>query len=375
MKRRIFTCSVHGLLLVLIHIVYFNMDITMPLENEVMGAIGKTENHFGGTGQYEDSNFVFINTAYDNALLHGVNEQGDSINLVVADRSMLATLFESLADHGNRHRYILCDILFDLESPHDARMAKELSRVKKLIMPVHAKGKGETELVFGGKKALADYITYEGKISKIRLYARSNASKTLPMEMYEDYNGIDTKVHWTGLWNEKGFVPYSIYPRYYFTQENISKHEISLGKLVRLLQHDDSLFYDFFLRDKIIVIGNFHADRHITPLGQFMPGSLVLFNTFLTLQSEAHFENWFWLLGIFMLFFMLAYYELYFYSGLVPRSRWSSILHFAGLSGLCIAISVVSNFLFGIHTTILPVILYFEVLHFLRKVYKPKHAL
>lgn len=374
MKRKITICVCHALVLVAVHLIYFNMNLTMPLENEVIGAIGKTESHFGGAGRYNDSGFVFINTAFDNALLSSLNEEGDSVNHVIANRELLARFFNILADHGNQHRYVLCDIMFDLPSPDDAALRTAIARIDKFILPAHTDylSHEQTPLIFSNKSALADYVTFEGRISKVRLFSREDDRKTLPLVMYEECNNTSTKVSWTGLWSGKNFIPYSIYPRYFFTQDRIRPHELSLGKIVKMLEVNGALFYQSFLKDKIIVIGNFHSDRHLTPIGQFMPGSLVLFNTYLSLQSNAHYYNWLWLVAIFLCFTLLSYYELYFRLHTFQKSKWPTVFRVLSLSGLCITISLVSNLTLGLYTTVLPVILYFECVHFLKRFYHLK---
>ena len=73
----------------------------------------------------------FINTAYDPAITQMQTEYDEPGNTVVIDRLKLAKLFDKLAENGNRHKYILCDILFDIKTDQDSILAKSIARVKK----------------------------------------------------------------------------------------------------------------------------------------------------------------------------------------------------------------------------------------------------
>ena len=124
------------------------------------------------------------------------------------------------------------------------------------------------------------------------------------------------------------------------------------------------------IRNKIIVVGNFKEDMHFTPLGP-MPGSLILLNTYLTLESGYHILKWSWFVFAFFCFALLCYYELYIKKQSQEKkekSLKSLFGHFLGLSGLCILLSLVSGLIFKVHITILPLILYIEAARYLQHV-------
>jgi hypothetical protein len=356
---------------VFLHLIYFNMNLNVPLEDELITAINKTEKYFTDSRNL-DTGFLFINTSENNALVPVDGENGSMPNRVIADRMLLGRLFQKLADHGNRHRYILCDLAFDTPSPQDSFFSAQLNRLSRIILPAHADYEtGEiTRPLFGKKWALADYVTFEGKVSKIMLYSRKDRQKTLPLVMYEECNGSPSGISLTGLWSSNSYIPFSIYPRYYFNDESIKQYEMRLDEVVHMLDLNDRIFYENILKGRIIVIGNFANDIHVTAVG-FMSGSLVLFNSYLTLEAKYHMYPWSWLLYSLTCFCALSYWEL-FYKKEKKETAWHAVLRFFGLTGFCIVLSLLSDFVFRIHTTVIPVIIYFQVILLCSRLFKFK---
>ncbi len=66
------------------------------------------------------SDFLFINTCYDNMLIDKLDEDGFPVgNQVITDRDKLTELFAKLNKNPDSYKYILCDIFFENESPSD----------------------------------------------------------------------------------------------------------------------------------------------------------------------------------------------------------------------------------------------------------------
>src|SRR6266496_4286432 len=164
-KKIIFSLG-HSVLLILLHIIYFNLNWSVPLEYEMMMAMNKAESFVGGHGNFEEGNYLFINTAYDVTLIRSETEYGDSGLIPVTDRRLLAEFFEKLTQYGNLHKYVLCDILFDKRTNEDSFLNKSFERLSKAIIPSEY-DKEEHHLkapFFKVKSAQADYITYEGLV-------------------------------------------------------------------------------------------------------------------------------------------------------------------------------------------------------------------
>lgn len=376
MIKKILISLGHSLLLIVLHVLYFNLNWSVPLEYEMMMAMNKGESFLEAHGKFDEKEYLFINTAYDLTVIKTETEDGDSGNIVITDRQMLSAFFEQLADHGNGHKYVLCDLFLDKSSENDSALARNIGRVSKIILP--AQYEQETRRlvkpIFNVKSAQADYVTYEGLVSKMRLYAKESKMKTLPMQMYEDCNNINAKVTFLGLWNKGSYIPWSIYPRYFFDTEAMKRHEIRFKHLLNLLKMGGASFYNEEIKNKILIIGNFMDDTHPTPVGS-MPGSLILFNTYLTLEASYHLLGWSWFLFAAISFTILCYIEFIYKKerpAITDRSWGRLFGHLLGVTGWCLLISFLSGLIFRVHITIIPVIIYLEVFRHFGKLFHVK---
>lgn len=373
MVKKIVLILVHSVVLLLLHLVYFNLNWSLPLEFEIMMKLTKTESFLGGKGRIdkEDYQYLFINTAYDQMLVRGETEYGDSGTIAIADRYMLTEFFEKMAEYDNKHQFILCDILFDHPSPADSLLNNSLSKVRQVIAPTgfneeqHKPQKPVVNIL----AAQADYITYEGLVSKVRLFAEESKTKTLPLLMYEKRNDVEVKVKQSGLFYRSNYIPRSVYPRYFFDAAAMKQHELRLKQVLDMLKLNGKGFYENAMQNKIIIIGDFVNDNHHTFIGT-MPGSLVLFNTYLTLQAGYHMLGISWFLFALVAFAGLCFYELYYKKeGTMHTNKnlHKLFMHLLGVSTLCLLISIISGMIFGVHITIIPVIVYLELVRYLRK--------
>jgi hypothetical protein len=372
MIKKIVVALGHSLVLLALHLVYFNLNWSLPLEYEMMMMLNKTESFIGGQGRFDEQDYLFINTAYDQVLIETETEYGDTGTLAIADRHMLAMLFNKMAEFDNQHQYILCDLFFDHSSGADSSLNSSLKKIKKIIAPTEydKKRKRLIEPKINIQAAQADYITYEGLVSKVRLYAEDSRSKTLPLIMFEDRNDMKIKTNALGMFYRGDYLPRSVYPRYFFDAETIKEHEMRLKQAVDILQKNGKRFYESAIQGKIIIIGNFSSDRHNTFVGP-MPGSLVLFNTYLTLQAGYAMLGVRWLFFALLAFAGLCYYELIYKkerTSVTNRSWHRLFVHLLGVTGLCLFISILSGLFFGVHITIIPVIIYLELIRNLKRI-------
>ena len=371
MLKKIVISFAHAVLLVVLHLIYFNLNWSLPLEFEMMMMMNKVEIFVGGRGDFDEKKYFFINTAYDPVLTESENEYGEIGKVAVTDREKLGKFFEKMAEHGNRHQYILCDILFDLKTNQDSLLAASLAKVKKLIIPAEY-NKEERRLVpplFNVNYAQADYITYEGIVSKIRIYASESKSKTLPLKMFEECNNLTIKKNFLGLYYKGNYIARAIYPRYFYDRAKMQKNEMSLGSVVELMEGNDTLFYKDVLQGKILVLGNFTNETHATFIGP-LPGSLILFNTYLTLEAGYHLISWGWFVFALLSFATLCYLEFFNKKkpGISDLVTWKTHLkNLVGATFWCLVISFLSGLIFKIHITIIPLIIYLELFRHIGK--------
>ena len=372
MVRKVVISSLHALLLVLLHLVYFNLNWSLPLEYEMMMKLNKLETHIGGQGKFNEKNYLFINTAYNAELIDIETEYGEEGKVTIVDRELLGRFFKKINEFGNDHRFILCDILFNIRTENDSLLEKNISEIKNLVIPAEYDKEQEhiLEPIFQVSNAQADYITYEGVVSKIRLFAEESRRKTLPLLMYEKFNGLSTHVNSLGLTYKRNYIPRSIYPRYYFDRERMRNYEMSLGNLVEVLNVSDTLFYNEVIKGKILVIGNFTNDIHPTFVG-YLPGSLILLNTFLTLEDGYHLLNWTWFIFIIICFTILSYFEFFKHEKEAAEENVNIkklLKNILNVALWCLVISFLSGLIFKIHTTVILLIVYVELFRHVGKI-------
>ena len=78
MLRKIFISFGHAVLLVVLHLIYFNLNWSLPLEFEMMMMMNKVESFAGGRGNFDEKKYFFINTAYDVVLTETETEYGET---------------------------------------------------------------------------------------------------------------------------------------------------------------------------------------------------------------------------------------------------------------------------------------------------------
>lgn len=307
--------------------------------------------------------FIFINVSKD---LQLVKDDYGADN-VITDREKLASFF-NLLNQRNKHRFLLADLIFDLPADNDSLLEKDLPNLQKVIFPRHLGDSGFLPSVFSVPSAIADYSTNNKKFSKFRLMYQDSL-KTLPVAIHEALNKVTYEVKHGSVYCNGKYNLQNIPPRYFirpFQLQTTKEYPyFNLGDLLVLAS--DSSFYNQFLEDRFIVLGNFDTDVHITPIGK-MPGVMILLNTFLSLLDGRAQPSAGWFIMIFIIFFIINLYVLY---GKKPEPKktdhknwWQlfiyNLLHgilanFVSIAGLCLLITVLSDFIFHIkpHTFII----------------------
>jgi len=300
--------------------------------------------------------FIFINVGKDLQL----TKDDYGADNVITDREKLASFFQLLNNH-NKHKYLLADLVFDLPADNDSLLEKELPRLQKVIFPKHLGDSGLLPSVFSVPSAIADYNTSNKKFSKFRLMY-GDSLKTLPVAIHEALEGVTYKVKRGSLYCNGKYNLHTIPPRYFIRPYQLQTAKqypyFNLGDLLVLA--NDSTFYDQFLEDRFIVLGNFDTDIHITPIGK-MPGVLILLNTYLSLKDGRAQPSIAWFTMIFVIFFII---NLYVFFGKKPEPKktdhktwWQLFIYnllngilanFVSIAGLCLMITILSDFIFHI---------------------------
>lgn len=352
--------------------IYFNLNWSLSKENDLLTLLNKIETKINSEDIEKKNDYLFINTAYDNSLIDVETEYGTPGNTVVTNREMLTELFQTLNQKGNNYKYILCDILFDISSITDTALENTLIKTKNIVFPSAAyniEDENRPKLIFNIKNAPAEYITYKGIVTKMHLVENFTGFKSLPLVMFEDISGRKIKDNGLFLHYKGNYIPRSIFPRYYVTKPKMKDRVIALSTLLDMLSMEDNQFYNENIKNKILIIGNLNEDIHNTSL-RIMPGSLVLFNTYLSLYDGYHLIHWTWFIFILLGFGFLIHFSLFRKENQkVQKNKivGEFLKQLASLAFLTILLSFLSSLIFKVHITVLPVIIYIETIKFAKK--------
>jgi len=311
--------------------------------------------------------FIFINTAYDKQLVNIYDEKTGPGNRAITDRKKLAEFFKILNQKPDNHKYVICDILFKDTSDFDTLLEKELKRLPNVIIAYDLDENGNPDIItpFAKlNKGLATYRPEEGVLLRFNLQD-NDIHKSLPLVMYE-------QLHHTKL-KHKGFL--------YWLNDHIIFHNFILNLRIRdydLFERKEEERYQIvnlgyllgspgpnleesilsYVKNKIIIIGDFvEQDIHATIYGD-MAGSLILLNAYLALVNKDNVITIPFLLFLFLsyslLFFVIFYWDL---TRFYPAIK---------IPILFMIISVTSYFFFNIYINILHLSMWMGVLVWIR---------
>ncbi len=376
--RKWFFASLNAVCLILLQMLYLNSNWVAPVEEDIVELLTKIETNFFHPSKPADK-IVFINTAYASTITN-YNDSENTGTIAITDRQKLAEFFSYLAQHNNQHQYVLCDIRFTDASSSDSILNSSLSRLTKYVLPKHidtATGKSLPSIVTDTQRlALADYVTYGSNFSKMMLYEKNHGA-SIPMKMFQEIPNKKEKPYsyaysWFGLISGLHSIPNSIFPRFYYTNEDLHKHQVSLNNVLNMIHQlkdkeaSDQLYNSIF-KGSIIAIGNFNDDTQPTAIG-FIPGTLLLLNSYLTLKHKYDMFSIWYLLFLFACFTLISYYVFH-HKQLQARFTGGNNHRFVQyffkkdrLFFVLMLVSIIGDLCFSIRSTILLLTLYFLLL-------------
>jgi len=251
--------------------------------------------------------YLFVNLANEKELIPLEDGSG---NEVITDRARLAAFFRIVKRHQHKIKFTLCDVFLQGHSVNDSVFNASLSGIKNVIFPTHFNDDGGIEpIVFNVPHAIADYSA-GGGFFKFRLF-QNDTLPTIPVYIYEQltHKKIAKALGW---YTEDGapslnavIIDYQIR-----AHEVFEEAEYPVVKLSDLLVLPEDVLVTEFLKDRIIIMGDFNADIHETLYGP-APGSLILLNIYLTLKDGHNLISVWWVLGLIGAFTLLSHWILF----------------------------------------------------------------
>ena len=316
-------------------------------------------------------NVVFIDVAKDPALADD-DEYGppDSTlkgaQRIITDRFKLARLFSIINKHPDDYKYIICDILFEKPGPGDSLLKTQIQKLKKLIIAAIWDNGKLVKPIFNVNSAVVNYKAINKSVfTKIPIYYKDSL-KSLPAVLFEKTTDhrFTRKYTLTYLNGKPTFN--TLIPEFYYRPADMAtpyaRKNINTYYLGELLADPDCFSV---LKNKYIIIGDFENDTHTTYLGK-MPGSLILWNSYLTLYKHQVNISFGWLLMLFVFYFFLSYWIIIHPDRNLKEIHQkiripflsSFLASYISFIGILILINIFSYFIFGVFISLFYVATY-----------------
>lgn len=363
---RIIAAVVHGIILFIVLWQVSNSSYTSAVDEEIMKKVNAASIKLFGSNAHYDHDFVFVNVSRDVKLVNDPAEYGE---IAITDRSKLAQFFKILADNGNRHHFVLCDIFPEYPDDDDSALSAATRACKKILFPYHLAGDSIIKPCVDVPSALSDFITNTGDFSKFKLLYNDSILTTPAVLLKE----IDDKQY------PRSYLDFrSVFPKYYVQPSQLFETKkypyYNLGELLMLSEADS--FYHKFLENKFIVVGNYDTDVQNSAVGK-IPGPLILLNTYLSIRNRGA-VSWWW--ALFMIAGLSAVSYLLFFKKIkapvIYKHPWLDLLmqffvnDYISFFGICLLLATLSEFIFSVQVSFSVLLSYLFVVNFFKEFYK-----
>ena len=361
LSKRLVTSTAYAALLLFFLLIWNRLGIHLVLSETFAKTV-----HLGNALVRQDEKLPFKNSELlfidFSERLQLVENADCTANYPIASRPVLTKLLDTLEKNGMSDSYVICDLYFDNRSDDDLMLEKEIAKfpnffstefddknfkikpnVFKVGLSAPAGFEIKTESLAGLSQAELSYGLVYG-----------HATPTLPLAIFQHYNNARIEYHdfyyradnryflktvEIDPYIETGDLDEAAYD-HDSQHNNISDREIDYFKIDTLLK--DLSYSDLnkkLAQKKIIVIGNFKEDTHNTIAGD-LPGPLVVFNIFLSLQGNANQVTLAGTSVLFLVFISLVYTELFLKHKRLYKSYHRSLRNLSGHLALNISLNV-----------------------------------
>lgn len=387
MTKKILLSLLSGLVILLITWVYQNYAFSLSVEDGFFKKFLKIKRALIHPAPALKTDFVFINTGKDLALVEDTVDYG---NVAVTDRHKLAAFLQELKKLKTQPSYTVLDLQFyypfTADPSADSILARELPAHRRLVIPLIKDENGNyKDPLFLANYAYSDYITFGSGFNKFRVLNHSTL-KSLPILLHEKVNGAVYKDELLYARCNGRLCLSSVWPHYYLTDEEVKKNTpggyaqyYNLGEVLIDMQSSPE-HYEHFFENKILIVGNFEGDIHSTPFGK-MTGPVLIANIYLTLLNGKHIVSPWYLLVLLLVLSGLSYTAWFskmpklnlklnfIFSGYLRKFVQSYISYFGCMFGL----SLIALFVFDIQAALfLPSLILSGIEYVSNKRYLPK---
>lgn len=242
-----------------------------------------------------DTLFFAANMAYDKELVTVTDDFGDSIGVGLVSSRPVLTRFLSIIN-GADYRYIFLDINFDsrYRSEGDSSLFALMAAMPRLTFATHRPDNDyeANTLAPIHKSAAADY-RHDRLASFSRYEFMQSGRESVALRLYRELNHGAVKPH--GIFYSDGWrlctnTQFVEIPRMATTGLR-NDGEILYDYLgSHILERYDTAQIRNMVTDKIVIVGDFDADRHDTYIGE-VPGPMLNYYAYRTLEKGRHKYN------------------------------------------------------------------------------------
>jgi hypothetical protein len=196
-------------------------------------------------------------------------------------------------------------------------MQAEISKIPTVILPILRGANGNyNPPLYKATYAHSDYRTFNATFNKFRILIQEEV-KSIPISMHEQVNGAKYNDHFLFPTCNGKLCLAAIWPTYYLKDDSIRK--TASAETIKKIEDERSAvkqnteYYNIgellfelegnpgssIFAGKVLVVGNFQEDVHVTPVGK-MAGPILLANIYLSLLNGEHFMST-WLLVLLLL--------------------------------------------------------------------------
>ncbi len=343
---------------------------------------------FGFDPKPSPEEVLFVNVSNNKTIINGLNEFGEPSpyhRKVITDRQHLAEFFELLTQYEPEVRFVLCDVLFEDSTQYDSRLGAAFAKLgDKLLGVSHLNNDGRHILpIVAMAYAPATYYTAtEGLFLKFPLLL-GDSLRTAPLIMHQKINQVRFQKGKIGhrlngrLSLPSPITDFKVRNSDFRIGTDLGDANFAVYEMGTIIESQEFMSEEdlgSFFRGKLILIGDFKEDLHLTPFGK-MPGLLVLYNAYLTLVSGQNAVRLSWIIYLLIAFALISYRV--FSDVRVSRPAWllgmfksklgQAILNSLDEFVLLTLTTLFSYFLFNIHINILILLIYIKMIEFIWK--------
>jgi len=297
---------------------------------------------------------------------------------VVVNRAHLAEILSIIQPYKDNIKHIFINVNFKDTTPADSVFLARAEPLRdKILTAAHLDEEGDfVKPFFDLPYALATYEATQGLFMKYRLFYHDTL-KTAPLALYEkiDNKKLENGFFFSRISGKRALkapiVDFQVRPIDMQAASDLTSETYtaqSLSTLLSLKEFIDPEDFAAFFQNRLIIIGDFKNDIHQTVFGS-VPGSLVIYNSYLTLKKEAYHISTWWIIFLLLSFWFLSYtafigIEIQKISGLFKKNP-TGLEETITESFVLIMITVLSYAIFDIHINILILILYLSIATYL----------